>query len=416
MNVGKWLHWLLLLVLLAALVLPPAALANHGDEAFIPGQVVVKLRGGVSLAEVGERYGATVIGELPKANTFLLRLPVGMNTEQTLQAMRGDPSIAQASPNYTVWLAEAQQISVSVSGEQARSDPDPNPALAERYHGQWAAKKIGLDRALARSRGAGVTVAVLDTGVDRAHPALVGKLLPGRDFVGGDDEPSEELGGGASGHGTFVGGIVALTAPEAKILPVRVLDRDGRGSLFGVIQGLTYAADQGAQVISLSLGASRDASALKEAVRDVVDRGALVVAAAGNRPGDGEPGSSQGATLLYPAQYDEVLAVAATDPDDLKASFSRWGTKVDLAAPGVEIYSSYAGGGYAWWSGTSSATAFVSGASVLLWAEHPEWSSQEVEGWLKAEAQHVDALNAPYLRGKLGAGRLDLAAVTQPEL
>lgn len=401
---------LVCLLLLAALMLAPqAAQAEQDSRDYAPGQVLVKLRDGAAIGQVGARYGALVAGRLGEGDTFLLRLPPGLAVNRVLQQMQGDLDLTRAEANYTFWTPEIQGFILDFGDQLPTLDPDPAASPDQRYLRQWAAAKIGLTKAFESTRGEGVVVAVLDTGVDFSHPVLAGRLLEGRDFVDGDNNPLDEPNGRAAGHGTFVSGIVALVAPDSKILPVRVLNSSGSGTLFDVARGIVYAADQGAGVVNLSLGTYRDSRTLEEAVRYAAARGAVVVASVGN-----QSTQNHRSTLLYPARYDEVAAVAATDADDLMATFSNWGKKTDLCAPGVNIYSSYLGGSYAWWSGTSPSAAFVSGAAALLRAQHPAWDASQVSGRLEGTAVNIDALNDPRLRGKLGAGRIDLEAATRP--
>lgn len=406
MNVRKWQRGLTGLFLLVALVITPQmAVAGQADDDYLPGQMVVKLRDGAAISTVSARYGAAAIGQMSNGNTFLLRLPAGLSTNQALQQMRSDPDLIGSEPNHTFWIPEAQQFSINVSGQTVV----PAGGVHQSYLDQWAVTKTGLAQALRRTRGANIVVAVLDTGVDRTHPALAGKVIAGWDFVDGDDDPSDVPNGRAAGHGTLLSGIVALAAPDAKIMPVRVLDSDGRGTLFNLTQSLVYAAERGAQVINLSLGATHDTSMLRDAVAYAAARGSVVVAAAGNHTTN-----DRGATILYPARYKESVAVAATDRDDLKTSFSNWGTWTDLSAPGMSVYSTYPGGRYAWFSGTSAASAFVSGGAALVRSAYPTWNHGLVVQRLEETAASIDALNSPELRGKLGAGRIDLDAATQP--
>ncbi len=408
MNVGHRLRLLASALLLSILALSPlttVARAADGDQA--PGQVVVKLRAGEAVEGLESRHGLRALGRLPGQSTFVLALPAGRTVAAELQRLVADPAVAWAEPNHTFWTPEAQQVSISFSGQYAIPDEASGSSAAERYTGQWGAAKVGLGAAQARTRGGGATVAVLDTGVDRSHPALAGRLLPGWDVVDDDADPTDLPGGAASGHGTLVSGIVSLIAPDARILPVRVLAPDGAGTLFGLARGIVYAVDQGADVICLSVGANHDSATLREAVDYATGRGVLIVSAVGNRDGQ-----NQSATILYPARYDAVLAVAATDEADVKADFSGWGPRTDIVAPGVRVYSTYLGGTYALWSGTSAAAAFVAGGAALLEAQNPAWDGQQVKSRLVETAASVESANEPRFANKLGRGRLDLDAAT----
>ena len=279
------------------------------------------------------------------------------------------------------------------------------------YQTQSAVRQVNLDAAHSAYNGAGVTVAVLDTGVDLQHPALLGKLLPGRDMVDDDDVPQDEGFGIAWGHGTHVGGIVAVAAPDAAILPVRVLDSNGRGNMFTLAYAIEWAVDQGADVINLSVGAESDSRVLRDTIAEAVAQGVVVVAAAGNL---------NSAAVQYPAGYPDVLSVTAVDGANVKASFASYGAGwVDIAAPGVGITSTIVGpqgSGYASWSGTSMSAPFVAGAAALVRQAEPTAAPAQIASRLTAAAADIDALN-PTHAGQLG-GLLDAAAaldVTRPE-
>jgi subtilisin family serine protease/uncharacterized protein YkwD len=220
--------------------------------------------------------------------------------------------------------------------------------------------------AWATSRGSpDVVVAVLDTGVSALHPDLAGALLPGHDIVNGDGDPADD-----HGHGTAVAGVIAARANNAlgiagvcwlcRILPVKVLGADGYGATSAVAAGIVWAADQGADVINLSLGSPETTEALAGAVRYANGRGALIVAAAGNA------GAS---TPFYPAAEPDVLAVAATDDDDRPYSWSNRGGWVPLAAPGCLTTTLL--DGYGFECGTSFAAPIVTGLAGLALGYRP---------------------------------------------
>ena len=222
---------------------------------------------------------------------------------------------------------------------------------------------------------AAVTIAIMDTGVDLTHPDLAAKIVPGYDFVNDDAIPQDD-----HGHGTHVAGIagaitnnttgVAGVSWGARIMPVKVLDNAGSGTYADVAAGVIWAADQGAQVINLSLGGDVSSSTLENAINYAYGKGVTIVASSGN------DGSS---FVLYPARYPPVIAVGATDSNNNYASFSNYGLEVDLAAPGVAIYSTWIGG-YNYDSGTSMAAPFVSGLAAILSGMH-ENSSPDTIAW-----------------------------------
>ncbi len=296
-------------------------------------------------------------------------------------------------------LALAPDSRAHVAGDS----PDPlRPS-------QWALDQVAFEAARSTVDPAGVVVAVVDTGVDATHEDLAGTVLPGWDFVrgvpGGDHDPY--------GHGTHVAGIVAATAgngkgvtgaaPGVRILPVRVLGDDGYGWTSDIAKGIRWAADQGADVINLSLGGTSGASIYRAAIDYAVNtRGAVVVAAAGNEYLDGNP-------VEYPAADPDALAVGATTSKGQRASFSNTGTYVDLAAPGSSIMApcpvpaSICGdpSGYRRLSGTSMATPYVAAAAALLRAGRPDATPANVRSWLESTA--TDA-GAPGRDVEFGAG------------
>ncbi|GID27370.1 S8 family serine peptidase [Paractinoplanes brasiliensis] len=260
------------------------------------------------------------------------------------------------------------------------------PAGTDTYRGkQWNLDRIGAADAWETATGNGVTVAVLDTGVDAGHPDLAGQVLPGIDLVARTQGVSSD----PHGHGTHVAGtIAALTgngagvagvAPDAKILPVRVLDADGNGFMSTAAAGIVWATDNGADIISLSFGSATRTAAVSSALQYARDEGVLVVAAAGNSRLAGNP-------VTYPAADKDVLAVAATDAGSQVAGYSAQGTYVDVAAPGNDIVSTTTGGGYATMYGTSMAAAQVSAVAALVKSAEPTFGPDEIEAALEYAA------------------------------
>ncbi|WP_203828213.1 S8 family peptidase [Actinoplanes palleronii] len=272
---------------------------------------------------------------------------------------------------------------------------------------QWDLATTHVPAAWQRSTGAGVTVAVLDTGVDASHPDLAGHVLTGWDAVagttGGNTDPE--------GHGTHVAGtIAALTgngigvsgiAPDVTILPVRVLDAEGAGDTSDTAEGVIWAADHGADVINMSLGGTKQSSALTNAIAYARGKGVVVVAAAGNDRAKGSPTS-------YPGADPGVIAVAATDASDAVESYSNAGSYVDVAAPGSLILNTYptalAATGYATMSGTSMASPHVAAVAALLLAARPGLNPDQVEAALEDSA--ID-LGTAGKDNDFGYGRID---------
>jgi serine protease len=261
----------------------------------------------------------------------------------------------------------------------------PTSALGDPYSAsQWDLSTLAAPDAWALSTGAGVTVAVLDSGVDATHPDLSGNVLRGIDLVADTDDGRTD----PHGHGTHVAGTIAAVtdndigvagfAPGAKILPVRVLDADGSGVMSDLATGIVYAADQGAKVINMSLSATSQVGAVTNAIGYARGKGVVVVAAAGNSRATGSP-------TAWPAADAGVIAVAATDSSDHYATYSNQGAYVDVAAPGTSILSTV-NGSYAYYSGTSMATPHVAAFAAQLLARNPLLTPDQVENAMKSTA------------------------------
>jgi subtilisin family serine protease len=367
--------------------------------------VVVMLASGASIDAVAASYGATVADQFGKRPIYRLRLSGSAAVDSALAAMRTDARLRFAERNVDSETPEGRKQVVWAFGGDAGS-----------YATQWAPAALALPQAHALSIGQGVRVAVLDTGIDLAHPALASRLarsgsgaVLGRDFVDDDADPSEvgtsdDLGWG---HGTHVSGLVALAAPGAQIMPVRVLDASGRGNAWVLAEALMWAidpdgdpaTDDGAQVVNISLGTTVPTRLLNTAIelatcsddddneaeddysdpgfdddrrRCDLQYGVVVMAAAGNGASTTEQ--------QWPAaeKADGQLSIAATQSLGTLASFTNSGSWIQLAAPGDQIVSTMPGGGYATWSGTSMATPLASGVAALVLARNPSWKPVDV--------------------------------------
>lgn len=276
----------------------------------------------------------------------------------------------------------------------------PNDPLFDR---QWHHAAIGSATAWEWSRGDGVIVAVVDSGVSCDVPDLAGRCVAGVDFVNDDADPSDD-----QGHGTFVAGVIAAAvhnraggagvAGEARVMPLKALGASGSGAMSDIAAAVVHAADHGARVVNLSLGGFYRSQALADAVAYARGRGVVVVAAAG---------SEATSNPTYPAAYPGVIAVAATTPSDARAAFSNGGAWIDIAAPGAGILSATRGGGYQAWSGTSLSSAVVAGAAALLAGQDPGRDPDAVERLMLATASDT---GTPGWDPSFGAGRLDAGA------
>jgi len=285
-----------------------------------------------------------------------------------LSALQQHTAVEYVEPNYIYTINnEAVGVNPSLVGKtflpmattMARFMPN-DPAFGSQY--AWE-RISAVDGWNLNKGNPSVVIAVVDTGIQSNHPDLHAKLVPGYDFIDNDSNPSD-----GNGHGTHVAGTSAAmtdnaiggagTCPECRLMPVRVLNNSGNGTLIGVSNGIIYAANHGAQVINLSLGGS-GSSTMENAINYAWGKGSLLACAAGN---DG----TDDITFAYPAAYANCLAVGATNSDDSDAYYSNWGLWVDIAAPGTGIYSTWIGGSYNTIQGTSMATPHVAGVAGLL--------------------------------------------------
>lgn len=390
----------------------------------VPGEILVKLTRSDAITPLLTKYSLTLKDRFGARPIFRLGTSPQADVQAILASLALEPTVELAEENFVNGSPEARKNLVWAIG------------TPQQFLTQWALPGLHLPEAWRVSIGAGVRVAVLDTGVDARHPLLAGSILPGYDFVDGDLDPAEvgttsDLG---FGHGTHVAGILRTTAPGVRIMPLRVLDPQGMGNTWVLSEAILYAmdpdgnpaTDDGAKVINLSLGTPVRTRILREVARlascafvgaavtepadDVSDpgynddkarcavsHGAVIVAAAGN---------SASTTKEYPAAegVDGLLSVAASNQNQQLASFSNFGSWIDLAAPGDGITSSVPGGGFATWGGTSMAAPWVSGAAALLIANDPTLSPRDVVRRLQSTA-------APLCDGS-GLSRLDpLAAL-----
>jgi len=273
---------------------------------------------------------------------------------------------------------------------------------------QWALDRTTFEAASSAIGSSTAVVAVLDTGIRGTHEDLAGVLLPGADFVDGSGSglvPDHF-------HGSHVAGIVAAASdngigitgagPTLSVLPVRVLNGSGSGSSSDVANGIIWAADNGADVINLSLGATSNSLVVEAAIDYAVSQGVVVVAAAGNSGNVGNP-------TMYPAALPSVVSVAAVGSDDNRAEFSAYGTWIDITAPGVGVLSLHNGGdsNYAYANGTSMAAPYVAAAAGLLTAADPSLTVTEIRNLLHATAED---LGSPGKDNDHGYGLVDPAA------
>lgn len=378
---GSYSRWIPMLAVLLSLVAgcgsavtvraPKAgSTAGAAPGPFVPDEILVEFAPGADVGRIAGGVGATVRGVIRELNVHILGV-APQAAEAAIVALSRSPQVV---------FAERNGIATAVL------DPnDPYDGLNSQgcYQSskdgcvtQWAWGKVQAYDAWDTTTGSSVPIAVVDTGVDNSHPDLP-PVVAQKDFVNKDESAEDD-----NGHGTHVAGIIgALTDNDVgvaganwrvSLLAAKVLDGAGSGSYSAVASGIAWAADRGARVINLSLGGSLPSRTLEKAVNYAWNKGAVLACAAGNS------GTKQ---KLYPAAYVNCIAVAATDENDAKASFSNWGADwVDVAAPGVRILSTMPDSAvylttrygyrqdYDSLSGTSMATPHVAGLGGLVWA------------------------------------------------
>lgn len=425
---------LLLMMALMVFWASPAHADDAGDD-FVSGEVVVKLNpaSGATIDDINADYDTTTLEELlGSRGIYLMQLPSGSDTEAVAENLEADPRLLYAEPNLTTETPEGDRSrwrawNVQLEGDRSRWRAWGEFDLA-LYTGQPAADALNMSCAQNISRGEGAVVAVLDTGVQLDHPELANSLTSARyDFVDDDSSPADEPNGRDDdgdgdvdelvGHGTHVAGIVDLVAPESRIMPLRVLDSDGNGDAFVLAEAVLYAAENGADVINLSLGSSQESELLGDVIEDLTPdddnedddgpaienlptEGVVVAAAAGNLNTE---------ALHYPAAGEDVIAVTSVDGEERKSEFASYGAWVDIATPGELIYSAFPTSGYARMSGTSMSTPFVAGQAALIRSLEPSREPTAVERLIRDTARPLDASNPSYA-GKLGAGHADIGA------
>ncbi|MBX7133526.1 MAG: S8 family peptidase [Fimbriimonadaceae bacterium] len=362
-------------------VLALAVLQVAGAQSYQPGELLIKYRGVNSLraSSVSALAGARLQSENSSLGVGRVELPPNVSVEQAIAFYRRQPGVEFVEPNFV-----------------ARSLAVPNdPMMGQQY----GLTKMNCAAAWDLTTGdPGVVIAIVDTGIQLNHPDLAAKIVPGYDFVNNDTSADDD-----QGHGTHCAGIsaaitnngvgIAGVGYNCKLMPVKVLDASGSGSYSDVADGITWAVDNGAKVVSLSLGGPSVSAALETAVNYAWSHGVVVVAAAGN---------DNVSDPMYPGWYANAIAVGSTDQNDQKSSFSNYGNWVDVAAPGTAIYSTYPGSSYQTMSGTSMATPGVAGLAGLLWSR---MGSSGTNALVRSKIESTcDPVGSWVVNGRVNAG------------
>lgn len=371
---------------------------------FVPREAVARLAPGTNAAAFAAQFGATLRESIPSRNIHRFAVPPALSEPEFIDLIDDDPRVLFTELNF---IADDRNPDGNTQSIFVLRDVDA-------YLDQTAAQVIGLPQANARATGAGVLVAVIDSGIDPLHPVFRGRTpFRGVDLIDNDTTPvdardnidndGDTLVDELVGHGTLVAGVVLRVAPAAAILPIRVLDSDGGSTTFRMIEGIYTAIDRGADIINLSLGTPAPSPLIADAVAEAVAANRLVVCAAGNDATD--------QTLRFPAGFSGpgLLAVAATNNADRLAPFSNFGAAISIAAPGDPVLGPVPGNAFGSARGTSFAAPIVSGVAALVRSLTPCLPATDVQARLLNTATNIDALN-PNFAGSLGAGRINAAA------
>ena len=375
----------------AAIFIAASGFAGLPDYPLVPGEAIIrtpsaKALPGVLAALSKQFAGVAVMDQIDGRPIYLISYALDQNQNAgtmhaVIDAMVASGQLTWGELNYVGQTGEGNTDSLWLSGIGVNSNT---------FTDQYASPMLGIDAAHQRSRGAGIVVSVIDTGIDATHPVFNGMvssngasfvpnspswsdLAPGLD-TDGDGRIDEQ-----HGHGTFVAGLIHLVAPDAMILSARALDSNGHGNNYRIAKAVAWSIDRGAHVINMSLGETYHSIALENMVLEASTKGIIVCGAAGNRNTE-DPRE-------YPACDPNAFGVSAFDWNDQKAPFSNLEIRLDFAAPGDSdivngvpnmaqcVVGPVPGSGYAVWEGTSFANAFVSGTVALIRAQRPDWPS-----------------------------------------
>lgn len=363
----------------------PSSAGPGGTPTVVKGRIIVETRAGLSrgnLANILDAHGGKA-RQIGKSNLYIVDLPASASETAIAAVLAKNPHLKAAEPDQRI----APQF--------VSNDP---------YLGsEWHLAKINAASAWDRSQGAGVTIAVLDSGVDPSHPDLAPRLVPGWNFYDNNANTADVFG-----HGTKVAGVaaaignngigVAGVASQSNVMPIRVTDLQGYAYASTIAQGLTWAADQGVRVANVSFEVAGISSVIS-AANYLRSKGGLVANSAGN----------SGVNSSTPATTS-MIVVSATDSNDVRASWSNYGPSITVAAPGVSIWTSTSGGGYSAVSGTSFAAPVTAGVISLMMAANSTLPNTQVESLLFSTAADLGATGRDI---EFGYGRVNADAAVR---
>jgi len=403
----------------AVMVLGPVPLALPATAAqgapAAPGHIIVKFRDAGAAANVLQRHGLAGGSSIGGTGAQLVSVAAGGET-QLIDALSRDPAVEYAEPDQPVGAATSDQYFPRQYALQNDGQSFTNTAGDITVPVGTKDADVDAVEAWNTTTGNGIKVAVLDSGVASDNPDIAPKVVARANFSSSATKAGDPVAEDYYGHGTHVAGNVAATVdntigvagvcPGCTILAGKVLNDSGVGSSSSLASGIDWAVSNGARVINMSLGV-RASRTLEAAVNNAWNKGVVLVAAAGN-------GGNQ--TKIYPGAYPNVIAVGATDNNDAKASFSTYGASwVDIAAPGVNVYSTFPNHpfvlatqnnrsqGYDVGNGSSMSSAIVAAAAALAWSAHPGATNATIRADVESTADDVPGTGTYWAYGRVNA-------------
>lgn len=384
------------------------------QSSYIPGQIIVKFRDKGAAAGVLRQHGLSEGASIGSTQAQLIKVPAGKEL-RLIEALSRNPAVEYAEPDHVATATTDdpyfdRQYALHNSGAGFFNTAE-DIFVAEGTADADVDAVEAWTLATGATAGGGIRVAVLDSGVDNDHEDISSKVLPER--ANFSDAPTGE---DKYGHGTHVAGIIAATrdntvgvagvCPDCRILDVKVLNDNGSGSASRIANGINWAIEKDAKIINMSLGLRVSSRTLETAVNNAWNAGAVIVAAAGNTGTQAK---------IYPGAYPNVIAVAATDNKDAKASFSTYGKWVDVAAPGVSVYSTFPNHpnvlgeqnnrslSYDIGSGTSMASPIVAAVAALVWSKDAAASNIAVRDKVELTADRISGTRTYWAHGRVNA-------------
>jgi len=403
---------------------------RNGESRYATDRILVKFDPTISIQSVEtaiNSYQMKKVKRIPELDIYVLEIPEQSTVEETAYAMMRNPDVAHVSLDYKISLAAVPKPTDSHFSKQYSLFNEGQEIGFPGPRGTNRADIKALEAWEETKGDSAVVIAVIDTGIDFDHEDLMGKTVSrGYDFVNDDNDAVDD-----HGHGTFVSGLVAANTNNgigiaavswnSMILPLKAVAADGSGYVSSLVDAIRYAADNGADVISMSLGFSMgpgdSVPSLEDALVYAKSKGLVCVASAGN----------EGQGVLYPAAYDDYcIAVAATDYNDTRPTWSNFGPEVDVAAPGARIIGpvpawlfdendyDFIPEPYGYGTGTSASAAIVAGFVALIKSLKPWMGPDDIMDVVRYSADDVNAAEYPGKDEFLGYGRIDMAKALIP--